>query len=132
MKATVAVFVLLAAFAYAGKINYAQRYLEQIETVRKECFDQENVHHKHLHSLDDSDKIPPFEDLRCHTLCTVIKFQLIDNELQFLPGAYKNLFDDMEHWGKVQKALYKCLPNDMKLRTCENAYDLQLCIYKNI
>ncbi|XP_017783022.1 PREDICTED: uncharacterized protein LOC108567202 [Nicrophorus vespilloides] len=133
MKATVTVFIILVAFASAGKIHYAEKYLDQIATSRTECFKKEGVDLKYLEQVDDSETIPTFDQQKCYVLCMINKFKFTDAELRFQAESYKEYFDDLVLWEKVETALStKCLPKDKKIRSCEDAYDMYICLVRNV
>ncbi|XP_017783021.1 PREDICTED: uncharacterized protein LOC108567201 [Nicrophorus vespilloides] len=132
MKATVTVFVFLVAFAYAGKIHYAEKYLDRIATSRTECFKKDGLDLKYFDLVDDSETAPTYDQQKCYVMCMFDKFKVTDEEHRFLPEAYKQYIDDLVLLEKVDTALTKCQAKDKILRNCEDGYDLYLCILRNV
>ncbi|XP_017775793.1 PREDICTED: uncharacterized protein LOC108562099 isoform X2 [Nicrophorus vespilloides] len=124
----IAAVLLFVAFAHSEKIFYSPEFTQKIADARLECANTEKVDVKHLMHLDSVTVFPSFEELKCHTLCMLNKFKVLNDDHTLKMEELKPMFKD----NASIVTLDKCLPEDKILDTCEKAYNVQLCVMKNL
>ncbi|XP_017786439.1 PREDICTED: uncharacterized protein LOC108569409 [Nicrophorus vespilloides] len=127
MKTSVVLFAVLVFNVQALKLNFTSEYEPKLTQIGRECAETRNVDFKHLPRLFHIDNYPTHEELNCTMLCMIKKFNALDDDNRYRIEILKNFFSDPILQDSAEKAVKRCLPEDQKINSCKDAYDLYQC-----
>ncbi|XP_017777476.1 PREDICTED: uncharacterized protein LOC108563338 [Nicrophorus vespilloides] len=127
----IVVVLLFVGLAQSEKILYSPEFIQKIADARLECANTEKVDVKQLVYLDSIDGYPTFEEVKCHSLCMMNKFNILKDDHTLKMEELNPIFKE-NTLKNTLVTLEKCQPEDKKFDTCEKAYNAHLCVLKNI
>ncbi|XP_017775792.1 PREDICTED: uncharacterized protein LOC108562099 isoform X1 [Nicrophorus vespilloides] len=127
----IAAVLFFVALAHSEKLLYSPEFFQKVADARLECANTEKVDIIQLVRLDSILFFPTSEELKCHTLCVMNKFKVLNDDHTLKMEELNPIFKD-NILKNFLVTLEKCLPEDKKFDTCEKAYNTHRCVLKKL